>query len=129
MTIEQKLISKLEPHSKRIKDGDGNDFDYLPAVLLHVIEEQKCQAELLSLLKKSTDDIEERTKEQISALAIAHSAQGMQTNEDLRVIASQIELFLSRTQHSHTQLMRLMIAGLAASTMMIGLAIVILQRQ
>jgi hypothetical protein len=47
MTIEQKILSKLEPHAKRIKDGEGNDFDYLPAVLLQLMEEQKRQAQLL----------------------------------------------------------------------------------
>ena len=47
MTIEQKIFSKLEPHAKRIQDGDGNDFDYLPAVLLQLMEEQKRQAKLL----------------------------------------------------------------------------------
>ena len=57
MTIEQKLFSKLEPHAKRIKDGEGNDFDYLPAVLLQLMEEQKRQAKLLDDTAKFLDSI------------------------------------------------------------------------
>ena len=57
MTIEQKIFSKLEPHARRIKDGEGNDFDYLPAVLLQVMEEQKRQAKLLDDTAKLLDSI------------------------------------------------------------------------
>ncbi|MEO5607522.1 MAG: hypothetical protein ABIR13_08070 [Polaromonas sp.] len=57
MTIEQKIFSKLEPHAKRIKDGEGNDFDYLPAVLLQLMEEQKRQAKLLDDTAKLLDSI------------------------------------------------------------------------
>ena len=57
MTIEQKILSKLEPHAKRIQDGDGNDFDYLPAVLLHLIEEQKRQAKQIEDTTKLLDSL------------------------------------------------------------------------
>ena len=33
MSIEQKLLTKLQPHADRIAAGSSNDFDYLPAVL------------------------------------------------------------------------------------------------
>jgi hypothetical protein len=72
MTIEQKILLKLEPHSKRIKDGEGNDFDYLPAVLLQLIEEQKRQTKLLedatSILdsvRSKADEVRVQSKEQI----------------------------------------------------------------
>lgn len=110
MTIEQKIFSKLEPHAKRIKDGEGNDFDYLPAVLLQLMEEQKRQAKLL-------DD-----------LASAHAAHTTQINEGLSAIGLQIESLGSSTQRSHVKFMRLLIAGLVASAVMIGLAVAILQR-
>lgn len=58
MTIEQKILSKLEPHAQRIKDGEGNDFDYLPAVLLHVIEGQQRQSKLTDDLAKILASIE-----------------------------------------------------------------------
>ena len=74
MTIEQKIFSKLEPHAKRIQDGNGNDFDYLPAVLLQLMEEQKRQAKLiddttklLDSLKSSADTVEVQNKAQITA--------------------------------------------------------------
>ena len=57
MTIEQKIFSKLEPHAKRIQDGEGNDFDYLPAVLLQLMEEQKQHAKLLGDTAKLLDSI------------------------------------------------------------------------
>lgn len=44
MSIEQKVLEKLRPHAKRINDGIGNDFDYFPAVLLQVLEDQKAQS-------------------------------------------------------------------------------------
>ena len=47
MNIEQKICAKLEPHAQRIHSGDGNDFDYLPAVLLHVIKKQSLHQEIL----------------------------------------------------------------------------------
>ena len=74
MEIEQALLSKLEPHAKRIRDGDGNDFDYLPAVLLQLLEEQKRQAKLLDETAKllaavniSVNTIGDKSKGQIIA--------------------------------------------------------------
>ena len=76
MTIEQKIFSKLEPHAKRIQNGDGNDFDYLPAVLLQLMEEQKRQAKLLDdsaklldSLKSTADTVGVQNKAQIKSLA------------------------------------------------------------
>lgn len=171
MTIEQKIFSKLEPHAKRIKDGEGNDFDYLPAVLLQLMEEQKLQAKLLddttkllTSIKSTADTIGVQSKaqinafesaaqrkmeqmetaikdtqtqlqnsqssisEQIAVLASAHAAHTTQTNEGLSAIGLQIESLGSSTQRSHVKFMRLLIAGLVASTVMIVLAIAILQR-
>ena len=76
MTLETKLFSKLEPHAKRIQDGDGKDFDYLPAVLLQLMEEQKRQAKLLDdtaklldSLKSTADTVGVQNKAQIKSLA------------------------------------------------------------
>lgn len=44
MTLQEKLISKLQPHADRIQNGNNDEFDYLPAVLLHLIEDQKLQS-------------------------------------------------------------------------------------
>jgi methyl-accepting chemotaxis protein len=43
MLIEQKLLAKLQPHADRIAAGNNNDFDYLPAVFLEIIQGQKRQ--------------------------------------------------------------------------------------
>lgn len=171
MTIEQKIFSKLEPHAKRIKDGDGNDFDYLPAVLLQLMEEQKRQAKLLDdtaklleTIKSTGDTIGVQSKaqitafesaaqkrmeqietainntqtqlqntqsamsEQIAVIASAHAAHATQTNEGLSANRLQIESLASNAQRSHAMFMKLLIAGLVASTAMIGLAVAILQR-
>lgn len=171
MTIEQMILSKLEPHAKRIKDGDGNDFDYLPAVLLQLMEEQKRQAQLLidtakllASTKTNVDGIGAQSKAQISAfesaaqitmgqiemaikdtqtlvrnaqfsmteaigaLSSAHALHATQTNEGLSAVGLQIESLASSAQRSHVKFARLLIAGLVASTVMIGLAVVILQR-
>lgn len=167
MTIEQMIFSKLEPHAKRIKDGDGNDFDYLPAVLLQLMEEQKRQAQLLNdtakLLastKSNVDNIgaqiaafesaaqikmeqqetaikdtqtmvqnaQSSITEEIGALSSAQASHATQTKEALSAIGLQIESLASSAQRSHVKFMRLLIAGLVASTVMIGLAVAILQR-
>ena len=171
MTIEQKIFSKLEPHAKRIQNGDGNDFDYLPAVLLQLMEEQKRQAKLLDdsaklldSLKSTADTVgvqnraqitafesaaqrkmeqmetvvkdtqtqlqnsQSSISEQIAVLASAHAVHAMQTNEGLSAIGLQIKSLADGIQQSHVKLMRLLIAGLVTSTVMIGLAVAILQR-
>ena len=171
MTIEQKIFSKLEPHAKRIQDGDGNDFDYLPAVLLQLMEEQKRQAKLLDdtarlldTLRITADTVGVQNKaqiagfesaaqrkmelietviketqtqlqnsqsfigEQIAVLASAHAVHAMQTSEGLSAIGLQIKSFADGTQQSHVKLIRFLIAGLVGSTVMIGLAVAILQR-
>ena len=214
MTIEQKIFSKLEPHAKRIREGDGNDFDYLPAVLLQLMEEQKRHAKLmddtaslLEALKSTGDTIGLQSKAQITAfesavqkrlekvetainneqtqfqniqsamsgqiaviasahathakqvnesqsaislqiesfssniqrshvamsgqiamIASAHATHAKQVNESQSAISLQIESFSSNIQRSHVNFMRLLIAGLVASTATIGLAVAILQR-
>ena len=175
MEIEQALLSKLEPHAKRIRDGDGNDFDYLPAVLLQLLEEQKRQAKLLDETAKllaavniSVNTIGDKSKgqiiafereaqmkmqqietaiknnqtqlessknsiiQQITVLANAHSAHTTQTSDGQSAIGLQIESLEVTTQQLHVEstqkFMRLLIAGLAASTILIGLTLAILQR-
>jgi F0F1-type ATP synthase membrane subunit c/vacuolar-type H+-ATPase subunit K len=78
MTIEQKIFLKLEPHAKRIRDGEGNDFDYLPAVLLQLIEEQKRQtkiledtASLLDSVRSTANAVGDQTTAQITGFASA----------------------------------------------------------
>lgn len=171
MTIEQKIFSKLEPHAKRIQEGDGNDFDYLPAVLLQLLEEQKRQAKLLddtskllNSLKSTADTIGVQNKAhvtafesatqrkmeqmetaikdtrtqlqnaessisvQITALASTHAVHAMQTAEGLSATSLQIKSLANGSQQSHVKFTRFLIAGLAGSIVMIGLAIAILQR-
>ena len=171
MTFEQKIFSKLEPHAKRIKDGEGNDFDYLPAVLLQVMEGQQRQikltddtAKLLTSIENTVIAIGAQSKVQISAFesavqgkmeqmgsainntqaelqstqialckqiaefASAHTANAIQTNESLGVIGLKIETLIDSIQRSHIKCMQLLIAGLVASTIIIGLVVVILQR-
>ena len=98
MTIEQKILSKLQPHAKRIQDGDGNDFDYLPAVLLQLIEEQKHHAKqledtakLLDSLKRTIDTIEVASKAQITALGSATQRKLDQLQVALKDTQSQLE--------------------------------------
>ena len=171
MTIEQKIFSKLEPHAKRIRDGEGNDFDYLPAVLLQLMEEQKRQAKLLNdnanllvSIKSTADTIGLQSKEQFTAmesaaqsrmekietafnnaqaqlqnaqssisekiamLASKHFEHATRTDESLSEISLQVGTIGGDTKRSHTNFMRLLIAGLIASTVLIGLAVAILQR-
>lgn len=171
MTIEQNIFSKLEPHAKRIQDGNGNDFDYLPAVLLQLIEGKKRlatqledTAKLLDSLKSASvaaglqtkeqvaafnsatqskiqqletalQDAQIRfqtsqssTREEISELSKSHALLAVQTNEGFSAIGSQIKSFANDAHQSHVKLVRFLIVGLVASTVIVGLAIAILQR-
>lgn len=171
MTIEQKIFTKLEPHAKRIQDGNGNDFDYLPAVLLQLIEGQKRQATQIENAAKHLDSLQSRTvavglqtkeeiaafdsatqsklqqlgtalqdaqiqlqssqasiKQEIAFFSKSHGLHAVQTAEGLSAIGSQIKLFVDDTQQAHVKILRFLIAGLVTSTVLLGLAIVILQR-
>ena len=82
MSIEQKLLTKLQPHADRIAAGSGNDFDYLPAVLLQVVEGQKKQAqaviEAATTVARKLDETEvsiasvKTTTEQVGAQSLRH---------------------------------------------------------
>ncbi len=164
MTIEQMLLSKLAPHTKRIKDGEGNDFDYLPAVLLQLMEEEKRQSQQLDSIKSTVvsnaaasatqiaafENSAQRKLEQLEAtikdiqtqiqnsqsllseqmvgIASAHAGYATKINEGLSAIGLQIESLGASNQRSQVKFTRILIAGLVASTVMIGLAIAILQR-
>lgn len=121
MTIEEKILSKLEPHARRIREGQGNDFDYLPAVLLQLIEEQKRQTKLL-------DDTASLLNIIKSTGASAQAAHAKQVNESLSAIGLKIESFSSNTLRSHVYFKLMLIAGLVALAALIALAVVILQR-
>ena len=102
MTIEQKLFSKLEPHAKRIKDGEGNDFDYLPAVLLQLMEEQKRQArllddnaKLLDSIKNTTDTIGVQHKTQITAFESAAQRKMEQIETAVKDAQNQLQILQS----------------------------------
>lgn len=98
MTIEQKIFSKLEPHAKRIQDGDGNDFDYLPAVLLQLMEEQKRQAKLLDetsklvdSLKSTADTVGVQNRAQITAFESAVERKIEQTETLLKEMQTRLQ--------------------------------------
>ena len=146
MTIEQMLLAKLEPHSKRIKDGEGNEFDYLPAVLLQLLEVQKRHSQQLDENAKFLDSIKNKaasnaadSKTQIAAFEISMQAKLVQleaTTKDLKaqiensqtLLGKQIEFLIAGNQRAQAKFLRLLIAGIAATIVTIGLAITILQR-
>ena len=146
MTIEQMLLAKLEPHSKRIKDGEGNDFDYLPAVLLQLLEVQKRHSQQLDENAKFLDSIKNKaasnaadSKTQIAAFEISMQTKLLQleaTTKDLKaqiensqtLLGKQIESHIADNQRAQAKFLRLLIAGIAATIATIGLAITILQR-
>ena len=146
MTIEQMLLAKLEPHSKRIKDGEGNEFDYLPAVLLQLLEVQKRHSQQLDENAKFLDSIKNTaasnaadSKTQIAAFEISMQTKLLQleaTTKDLKaqiensqtLLGKQIESLIAGSQRAQAKFLRLLIAGIAATIATIGLAITILQR-
>ena len=107
MTIEQKIYSKLEPHAKRIKEGNGNEFDYLPAVLFQVLEEQKHQAQrldetakLLDAAKNATETIGAQSKAQIAAFGSDVERRMAQSDAAINITQTQLQNSLSSlTEH------------------------------
>ena len=71
MTLEQKLVLKMEPHAKRIVDGGDNDFDYLPAVLLQLMEQQK----RLALQFDNNAELIKEISSKVSAAELSNKAQ------------------------------------------------------
>jgi len=61
MSILEKLRSKLQPHVQRIEDGKNDEFDYLPAILHHVMDELQQHPQVLEQIqaatKRSLEDI------------------------------------------------------------------------
>ena len=47
MSLEQKLLVKLQPHADKVEGGNNNEFDYLPAVLYRVLEKQDQQTSIV----------------------------------------------------------------------------------
>lgn len=119
MTIEQKILSKLEPHAKRIKDGEGNDFDYLPAVLFQLMEEQKRQAQLLddtaklvASIKSAADTIGVQSKAQVAAFESA----AQRKMEQMEAAIKDTRTELQNSQSSVNQQIAVLASAHAAHT-------------
>ena len=41
MSLKDKILNKLQPHAERIVEGVNDEFDYLPGVLVHLLQEQE----------------------------------------------------------------------------------------
>lgn len=48
MALEQRLTEKLRPHADRVAEGRHNEFDFLPAALLHGLERGKSMSEAVT---------------------------------------------------------------------------------
>lgn len=45
MLLKDKILNKLQPHAERIIEGVNDEFDYLPGVLAHLLQEQDKHSE------------------------------------------------------------------------------------
>jgi hypothetical protein len=74
MTLQEKLHAKLQPHADRIKEGKNDEFDYLPAVLFHLIEEHKQQSNTTcELVNHATGDMKKGLDEISSLTSSTHT--------------------------------------------------------
>lgn len=48
MSLEQRLTEKLRPHADRVAEGRHNEFDFLPAALLHGLEHGRTMSEAMT---------------------------------------------------------------------------------
>lgn len=153
MSIEQKLLTKLQPHADRIASGSGNDFDYLPAVLLQVVEGQKRQAQAVADAATTVARKLDETEVSISSVKTMTEQVGVQswrqmdlaitaTNERLdaisvklneaaqKLIATEAAIAVlnasSRVEHRKSH--RLLIVTLVSTVIAICLAVAIVLR-
>lgn len=124
MSLEQKIITKLQPHAKRILDGNGEDFDYLPAVLLQIIESQKFQAEKLESFMKNLGSV----KGAIDVVALENKERMSALELIVQQKIDRLELLLEESQRSQRNSKRLLVAVLVASLAVGGLVVLLLQR-
>lgn len=93
MTLQEKLHAKLQPHTDRINEGNNDDFDYLPAVLLHLLEEQKLQSQstkkdidgIISLVIQTSSHVQGQIDEIKNLISQSHKVV-----EDKIVLSNQI---------------------------------------
>jgi hypothetical protein len=57
MPANQQLIDKLSPHAKRIAEGRGDDYDFLPASLLCAIETNQDTKTLVDSVDRKVDSL------------------------------------------------------------------------
>ena len=153
MSIEQKLLTKLQPHADRIATGSSNDFDYLPAVLLHVVEGQKQQVQAVAdaavTVTRKLDETEvsissvKATVEQVAAQSRRQMEMDLvATNEKIDAISLQLNAAAQKSiameaaagastasfQKAHRKSHRLLILTLVSIAISICLAVVVALR-
>ncbi|MEJ1959336.1 MAG: hypothetical protein WDM70_07825 [Nitrosomonadales bacterium] len=154
MTLQEKLISKLQPHADRIQNGNNDEFDYLPAVLLHLIEDQKLQSkttvefinqargdvkngvgEISRLVSQTQADLQERianlsklaADDIQSVLKLSNQAKDDAKNgmDEISVHLSELKTFIA-IENQKTR--RLLLAGLLFGVVTLVIAILLYVR-
>jgi hypothetical protein len=112
MTIEQKIFLKLEPHAIRIREGTADDFDYLPAVLFQITEEQKHQSIQISDIQQSQTKI-------VHLPTVLFEITEEQKRQSMQI---------SDIQQLQTKIIRLSFISILAFVIIFGLTLTILLR-
>ena len=102
MSLKDKIVNKLQPHADRILEDKNDEFDYLPGVLVHLLQEQE---------KQSIDNVKH-----LAAL----SKNLNQTTETANIQLNQNLTQLKLSIETETKKMRLL---LIASLILSGLAV------
>lgn len=66
MSIQEKLQTKLKPHTDKILNNQADDFDYLPAVLDYLIQEHENQKLYISKLITNQQNIISDSQKELS---------------------------------------------------------------
>ena len=84
MQIDQKLLEKLKPHADRIAEGGHNEYDFLPATLLHGLRGNQRIEDLLLTQSKILNAELLANKERLDAvnLRIEKMAEDVALRED-----------------------------------------------
>jgi hypothetical protein len=70
MLIDQKLLEKLKPHADRIAEGGHNEYDFLPATLLHGLRGNQRVEDLLLAQSKILNAELLANKERLDAVKL-----------------------------------------------------------
>ena len=110
MSLKDKIVKKLQPHADRIVEGENDEFDYLPGVLVHLLQEQE---------KHSEDNIKQLA-ELSKALGQTSETANIQLNQNLTQLKADNQNMMATIQQENQAGLQTITKHLSQSTVAIN---------